>query len=276
MMRPSAHRGFSLIEMIVAITVLGILSAAAAVFLRGPIASYFDSERRADLADAGALALAKLRLEIANAVPYSVRVATLGGRTYIEWLPLRVDAAGVPSQGRYRTGGAGDALTFGAPDTGFDVLGPAVLAQAGDWVVVNNHLPGQNVWAGSSRAAYTGPSGTVAAIAHAPHTFPADAPGHRFQIATRPVTWLCDPAAGSLRRIGNYGNPASVQPTAFGAGAQNDLLATDLRVCRAQAVPAAPAAGTSTRTQVLALELGFERAGERLNLVHTVRVGVLP
>ena len=58
--------GFSLIEMVVAITVLGILSASAAVFLRGPITSYFDTERRSTLADAGGLAMAKLGQDISG------------------------------------------------------------------------------------------------------------------------------------------------------------------------------------------------------------------
>lgn len=61
--------GFSLIEMVVAITVLGILSASTAVFLRGPITSYFDAERRADLSDAGGLAMAKLTRDISRADP---------------------------------------------------------------------------------------------------------------------------------------------------------------------------------------------------------------
>ena len=61
--------GFSLIEMVVAITVLGILSTSAAVFLRGPITSYFDTERRADLSDAGGLAMAKLTQDISSAIP---------------------------------------------------------------------------------------------------------------------------------------------------------------------------------------------------------------
>lgn len=271
MTRPAAQRGFSLIEMIVAITVLGILSAAAAVFLRGPIASYFDTERRTDLADAGTLALAKLRQDIANAVPNGVRVATAGGRTYIELLPMRLDSAGVPSQGRYRTGGAGNVLSFGVADTGFDVLGFPVYVQTGDWVVVNNHLAGASVWTGSSRAAYMGGTGTVSTIAMASHAFAADAPDHRFQIATDPVTYLCDPAAGTVRRISNYGSPAAAQPTAFGAGAQNDLLAGGVLSCRAAAYP-----GTLRHAEVVAFEIGFGNVGERLNLAHTVRVGTLP
>jgi prepilin-type N-terminal cleavage/methylation domain-containing protein len=66
--------GFSLIEMIVAITVLGILSTSAAVFLRGPITSYFDAERRADLSDAGGLAMAKLGLDISGTTVTDVTV----------------------------------------------------------------------------------------------------------------------------------------------------------------------------------------------------------
>lgn len=66
--------GFSLIEMIVAITVMGILSASAAVFLRGPITSYFNTERRATLADAGGLAMSKLGQDISGATVTSVTV----------------------------------------------------------------------------------------------------------------------------------------------------------------------------------------------------------
>jgi len=273
MMRRTRLHGFSLIEMIVAITVLGILSASAAIFLRGPIASYFDTERRTGLADAGALAMAKLRQEIANAVPNGVRTTTdAGGRTYIELLPMRVSAAGVPSQGRYRIDGPGNVLNFGVPDTGFDVLGPAVEVQTGDWIVVNNHLAGASVWAGTSRTTYTGPSNVAAAtLSMVAHTFAADAPDRRFQIATNPVTYVCDPGARTLSRIAGYGAPEPIQRTVFGADVQNDLLAQDVRFCRAAVFP-----GNLRRAQVVAFEIGFERAGDRLNLAHTVRVGALP
>lgn len=82
MSRPSGsmrQNGLTLIEMVVAITVLGILAAAAAVFLRGPIASYFDTGRRADLADAGTLALAKLTQDVSRAVPGSLLATPAGG-----------------------------------------------------------------------------------------------------------------------------------------------------------------------------------------------------
>ncbi|OQY73653.1 MAG: hypothetical protein B6D47_03380, partial [Rhodocyclaceae bacterium UTPRO2] len=40
-------RGFTLIELVTAMVLTGILAAAAAVFLRVPIAGYFDVARRA-------------------------------------------------------------------------------------------------------------------------------------------------------------------------------------------------------------------------------------
>lgn len=271
MRREHLSRGFTLIEMIVAITLLAILSAAAAVFLRGPIAGYFDTERRSDLLDTGTLALAKLGQEVANAVPNSVRVAVVGGRTYIELLPVRLNGAGVPSVGRYRIGGPGNVLSFGVPDTGFDVLGFPVEVQTGDWVVINNYQPAADVWAGNSRTAYTGPTGNVLTVSMASHSFASDGPDHRFHIATRPVTYLCDPAAGTLRRVTNYGNPSAVQPTTFGGAVQNDLLARNVLACRAQAYP-----GSLRRAQLLAVEIDFGSAGERLNLVRMMAVETLP
>lgn len=90
----SVHRGFSLIEMIVAITVLGILSASAALFMRGPITSYFDTERRATLADAGGLAMAKMGQDISGLATTGVTVlmppAAGGFRFLITTAPANV------------------------------------------------------------------------------------------------------------------------------------------------------------------------------------------
>jgi MSHA biogenesis protein MshO len=256
--------GFTLIELVIVITVLGILAAASAGFLRGPIASYFETERRVDLAAAGDLTLAKLRQDVGRAVPNGVRVINAGGGFWIELLPVR-------SAGRYRAGGTGDVLSFGLADTGFDVLGPPVAAQAGDWVVVNNYQPTANVWTGTSRAAYTGAAGLAATVQYAAHVFAADAPDRHFQIATDPVSYACDPVAGTLRRISNYGGPAPAQPTAFGAGAQNDLLATGVERCRASAV-----AGTLRRGEAVAVEIGFLVNGDRLTVSDIIRVETPP
>jgi prepilin-type N-terminal cleavage/methylation domain-containing protein len=92
------QNGFSLIEMVVAITVLGILSAGAAVFLRGPITSYFDTERRADLADTGTLAMAKLTQDVSRAVPGSFSITPVGGGFQLRFQLRPPAPAAAPTQ----------------------------------------------------------------------------------------------------------------------------------------------------------------------------------
>lgn len=271
-MHQTVHGGFSLIEMIVAITVLGILSASAAVFLRGPITSYFDAERRADMSDSGGLAMAKLSQEISRAVPNSVRVTTVGTSIYLEFLP-------VISEGRYRSVAPGNALNDGS--NSFDALGFPINVAAGNAIVVNSHLG--SVWSGGNpgvRAA--GVVGVGNPINHAPHTFlldPNPNPEHRFQVAGAPVTYVCapnpaNPVLGTLRRYSGYAIQAAQPVNAVGAplaGAQNDLLATNIMSCGAAVFP-----GMLRRAQVVTLALNFDNAGDRLNLAHTIRVEPLP
>lgn len=264
------QHGFSLIEMVIAITLLAILAGASAIFLRGPIAGYFDMERRSDLAESGQLAMLKIGREMGRAVPNSVRVSLPpGGGFFIEALPVR-------AEGRYRSAIPGNALNGGT--NSFDVPGFNVSAMAGDWVVVNSHLG--SVWTGTNpgvRALYTGAGGTVATVLHSGHTYLTDSapnPAHRFQIATTPVTYFCNPANGELRRYSGYALQAA-QPTNAAAaplaGAQNDLVAERIATCSAMVTP-----GTRSQAQVLSLLLTLRDSGDVLNLYHAVKVEALP
>ena len=127
-------RGFTLIELIVAMVITGILAAAAAIFLRVPIAGYFDVARRAALTDIADLAVRRFSRDVQTALPNSVRVAgACTGLTpcYLEYLEVRTG-------GRYREEPSGigallcpaggvpgynDALTIGTADTCFRSLG---------------------------------------------------------------------------------------------------------------------------------------------------------
>ena len=44
-------RGFTLVELVMVITITGILAASLTIFLKPVIDSYFDTRRRADLTD---------------------------------------------------------------------------------------------------------------------------------------------------------------------------------------------------------------------------------
>ena len=148
--------GFTLAEAVIVIVILGIISAAAAVFIRGPVDAYFDVSRRAQLSDAADSALRRITRDVQRALPNSVRVA--GGCTgsvpcYLEYVP-------VEAGGRYRAEldqfRAGDPLDFtDNTDTAFDLIGPNITLPAATplWLVVYNlGIPGASVYSGDAAA----------------------------------------------------------------------------------------------------------------------------
>lgn len=245
--------GFTLVEMIIVIVITGILAAIVAIFIRAPVQGYFDSVRRAELTDQADLALRRITRDVRLALPNSVRLSTVGGVHYIEFIMTR-------SGGRYRdvsdgsTGG--DFLSFtNAADLSFDVHGPLPAMTPGlDFLVVFNLGPGNapanayangDACANCNRARITGVAGntvTLAANPFASQAPPLSSPNGRFQVVpgdVRAVTYSCPvagAAAGNLTRHWNYGFFAA-QPTP--PGGSQALLATGANC----AVSYAPAVG---------------------------------
>lgn len=259
-----AQRGITLVEMIVVIAVTAIVGAMVAVFLRAPLQSYVDQDRRARLADAADTALRLIARDVRRALPNSVRVYSAGGVFYLELLVTR-------SGGRYRADGGGDILDFSVADSGFDVIGPPVAVQAGDRIAVYNlGIAGADAWAGDTLAAYAGASGSMNTIVIAAKQFPLASPGQRFQVVEGAVSYVCDPTAGTLTRYWGYA-PAAAQPTVFAAGTAQALLATGVRACRVTYQP-----GVTERGGLLALTLELGRDTESVRLYASTQVGNQP
>lgn len=226
-------RGFTLIEAIMAIVITGIIASMVSVFIKTSIDSYLSAVRRAELTDAADVALRRLARELRLAVPNSLRIATSGGTSYIEFVPTK-------EGGRYRNVGDGSAsgnylCTGNTPNAIFDVLGPMPGINMGDAIVVFNDAslnggPGcaspSNVYCGGSRA--------VATNAASPLTINASPffgngnvicsyANNRFQVVdqnVRAVTYSCPGASGTVTRYWNYGfNATQAAPPAGGSSA---------------------------------------------------------
>lgn len=264
-------RGFTLVEAIAVMAIIGILGAIVAAFIRVPVDGYFDTVRRAQLTDTADTALRRVTRDLRLALPNSVRVANVGGRAYLEFLETR-------SGGRYRAepdgSGAGDALDFvSGTDASFDVLGPPVSLATGDQIVVYNlGIPGADAYAGDNRRAYAGAAGSVSTIAFSANgsPFPLASPGHRFQVIATPVTYECEPAAKVLRRHWGYAIGAS-QPTPP-AGGSSALLAEDVEACSFTYDPDV----AHRRSGLVSVTLRLRSSGEDVYLFQQAHVSNVP
>ena len=264
---PNSHfplqRGFTLIEMIMVIVLLGAMVAMASVFIVQPFLAFDDMKRRAELVEAADSALMLMTREIRAALPNSVRVRVDGGRVALEFIPT---VAG----GRYRAHvdgvGDGDILDFTQPDGGFDVMGEVDLPAAGrsEVVVYNLTASGSdgNAYLGDNRASLDEAASNANYVSLvSSHQFPFASPDQRFQIVTAPVAYVCDPAGGELSRVDGYGflgNPF----TASGA-----LVARYVAGCQFDYDP-----GAGTRNGLVSARLTLSDAGETISLLQQVHV----
>lgn len=265
--------GFTLIEMIMVIAITGIIAAVVAVFVRAPVEGYVDAVRRAELTDAADVALRRVVRDVRLAVPNTLRVTTVGGISYIEFIMTR-------SGGRYRDPAdgstAGDFLSFtNAADVSFDVLGPLPAMAAWDFVVVYNlGVAGSNAYAGNNIAqiqAIAGNNVTLAANPFAAQIPPLPSPSGRFQVvpgAVRAVTYACPTAAaGNLTRHWNYGfNAAQAVPAGGSAAllAQNATCVVDY------------SANATGRNGLLYIALTLTSGGENVTLFNQIHVDNSP
>jgi MSHA biogenesis protein MshO len=266
-MRPTfKSKGFTLIELVVVITIVAILAAAATQLIRNPAQSFIDSENRANLTDRVDTALRRMARDIRNALPNSIRTTTNGADSFIEFVPVK-------AAGRYRaevgSSVSDNPLDFSLSADTFDVLGSSVTIAAGDKLVIYNlGIPSSDVYEGTnSRALLT--TGTLSILSFNGGTFPQASPSSRFYIVTTPVTYACDMTNHVLLQYSGYAiqsaQPSSV--AALNGLATARQLAANLTSCQINYV-----AGILQRSGVVTIYLGFTQDAANVKLMHQVNV----
>ena len=284
-------RGFTLIELVVAIVIFSLLAATIAVFYRPAFESFLATRSRAELGAQAGQALQRMQSEVQSAVPNSIRTP---GAACFELVPTRAG-------GRYRRAAdtvndSGPGCTPGAScsapldtaqaTTVFDVLSSLSATPAvGDFVVIDNQNPG-DVYAGANRAAVSAVATPAAAFGRhrlsvASTQFPTGYDGGRFVVvpaAQRAVFYVCSGADGTLDgngdgkgtlfRLMNYGfNPA--YPAACPSTSGGAVLATQVRSCR---FVYDPSQGATQQHGFVSMQIELARRNETLSLLFGAHV----
>ena len=271
----SSVSGFTLVELVVTIVIIGILSSLGGMFISQPIEGYIDLERRTELVDQAEMALRRMQRDIRAALPNSVR--TFDGGKGIEFLHV-VDG------GRYRrsvdgSDGSGDVLDFTTTDTSFDVLGGLqhfldVDADQDQIVIYNLTNTGSlaNAYIGDNRVTVSSTSSSDI-IRFSDKQFPYASPYNRFFIVDDNAVSYKIVSNGSDYELRRYTYPIEDSVVGPPADVSGDLVATHLNAATSTFDYDS---ATTSRSGLVTMQLTLENDGERITLLHQVHVDNAP
>lgn len=271
-------RGFTLLELVLVITITGIMAASIAVFFKPAVDSYFDARRRAQLTDAADTALRRIGRDVRRAVPNSIRIPN---SQCFELVPSR--SGGLFRRAADIINAGSDPLDTTGPDSSFDVLSPlAATPVPGDFVVVGNQNT-DDVYSGATRgtiATWTSPPapggasvgvGRIALVAAT--QFPAGYDGGRFQIVdlNEPsVFYICDGAGNLMRLVRPF---TAAYPAACPSAAGAVPLATNVASC---SFVYNPNQGATQQSGFVWMNIELASGGERIALAYGMHVSNTP
>jgi MSHA biogenesis protein MshO len=284
-----AHRphdvsgGFTLIELVVTMSVSTIVVAFAAMFVSVPVQGFMDQSRRVRLVDAADSAVQRMKRDVRRALPNSVRVTTSGSTVALELL-------GTLDGARYRQqppGGPAAMLDFTAADDSFNVIGDFAqiskpFSSTTSYLSVYNvGVPGADAYELTNVIT---PAGTQIDIVDAAlpgedrvtlspsFRFAWGSPENRVFLVEGPVSYLCDTAAQTLSRYTGYSiaaahNSRDSAAELLAAGASADVVADRVGACSFTYT-----SGTAERSAVLTIELQITESGETVDLLVQTHV----
>ena len=265
--------GFTLVEMVLVIVLLGILSGVLAPVITQMMHGYRDTAGYADLTDKGRLALEKLAREVRHAVPNTLAVVT--------------DASGNPGIRfvRSRNGGrfddcddpvdATNCFTPGASLNQLLVYDSGLSVNGNNEILVIGNTGYADLEGGGSWSLLTGDQ------AHADgqllqfnaNTFTHDSPGNRFQIADTlvEVGLNGDSLRWHTQGLSNTGplNPYDSVDGRWGNG--DPLLIDGIQQLSFDYVPGEPFANA-----VLQISMTLSQGGDEVDLYEEVHIRNVP
>lgn len=249
-MKRQSQGGFTLIELVIVIALTFIVVGMMALFITGPVETFFSQSRRAVMNDGVDGVWRSMSRDVRNALPNSIRRVNVAGVEALEMLAV-LDSARyrpqivptVPNNELYFNVGDQQFATAGAfqnAAVGFDRTDVYLAIDnrgvaGGDAYAFNNVMTpmGTRIQLNASALAGEVQVQLGAAMTFAPGP---GSPTRRMYLVSGPVTYLCNPVAGTVVRYSGYTIAAAQAARAsngalVGAGAAVTPIAAGITAC---------------------------------------------
>lgn len=270
-------RGFTLIELIIVIILLGIMGTFVFNYVGFSAQIYSDATAREQLISQSRFAMERLTAELRNALPRSVRVSA--DKKCLEYMPIitssqYLDIPRTPTDTSSLRGFApvvpagqslvGKYLVVGAVKSS-DIYGVSDLRRKEITAVTSNDVEIEIEFSGTAH--FTGSS-----------------PAQRYYVTNHPVSWCYNQITQELWRFSGYGLNAST-PTLMvlqnGGSIQAEVMATGMTNNLTLPIPEYPFLvdeATLVRTSLIQLDWRFThpRTDESIQLLHEVHIANVP
>lgn len=244
--------GFTLVELVIVITVTAIIGGISSTFIRHSVMAYVNSEAYYQLADRADVALRRMSRDVRNALPNSVFVPVAGN--YVEFVPIRAG-------GRYLQD------DFEKPLNTLTVLSEPVPVSAGDQLVIYNlGIPGADAYSGDTvRTISSAPGSNLTQVQYTGAAFPLPSPASRFYIVNGAVFYVCDLPNRRLLMYSGVAIP-SAHPANFN-GLTARVVADDVTGCSFTYTE-----GVMQHSSVVTAQLELSKNGGVVRLVNLINV----
>ena len=195
------QRGFSLIELVIVISLIGIMAISLSNLTKNTVISYIDAKDRNRFSQSSKWAIERISREVREALPQSIRTGSSGSYHCVEFLNIRNASTylNLPA--------SGSVTSFTAVE--FDLsFTPGLIAAI---MPINP----ASIYSGSGTLA------NVASISNAANqstinltsatTFARRSPRRRFFFLTSPIAYCLNDSNGEIRRWSAYSRTASQQ-----------------------------------------------------------------
>jgi len=261
--------GFTLIELVMVIVIMGIVSIGVSQFVGRAVGGYVDSSERNKLASAMVVASEKLSREIRRALPNSIRVGgdAASSDNCVEFIPI-VGGARYLSAPLGASSTSITAVTLGNANPVNAYIAVYPISQT------DLYSPSDSSPASITASLATIPvgGGQITITLGASHQFRTNSPNNRFYAVDSPVSYCQPVGSDRLYRYSGYGfnNTAVLPPSA----ATRAVLIDDASVL--SPIVFNYSSATRTRNAVVSFSLATNFDNEFLRLGQEVQIRNVP